>query len=120
MKKSIAFLPLLLTLVACSMGAHMNLNAYNDIAIGETSSAVVAAVGQPYSITRKDDDTVEYEYIERIKAGGRDLEDRRYIITIRDGVVAHKQVRYSSPAPYLYDSYEMQTSQRNSSPPSDS
>jgi hypothetical protein len=95
----------------------MNLNAFNDIELGESPSQVVAAVGQPYSINRKDSETVEYEYIERIKAGGRDLEDRRYIITIRDGKVVNKQVQYSSPAPYLYDSYEMQTSQRNTAMP---
>ncbi len=57
------------------------------------------------------DGTVEYEYIERIKEGARTLQERHYIITMKDGKVVSKRVKQNLPAPYLFDSYEMQTTQ---------
>lgn len=119
MKKRFYLPFLLLAVAACSPGANMNLNAFNDIDLEESSTHVVSTVGQPYNITQKGDGIVEYEYIERIKAGGRDLDDRHYFITFKDGKVINKKVVYGSPAPYLYDSYEMQTSQTNSPNPND-
>lgn len=114
--KKLAYLTLL---AGCCGGAHMNLNSFNDIELDTPSSEVIAKVGQPYSIVHKADGSTEYEYIERIKAGGRDLEDRRYVITIKDGKVVSKHVKYSSPPAYLFDSYEMQTTQAGHAPPSD-
>ncbi len=120
MKKPYALSFLLFALAACSASANMNLNTFNDFEVDQTTtSQVVAEAGQPYSIKNKGDGVVEYEYIERIKAGGRDLEDRHYYITFKDGKVVHKKVVYGSPAPYLYDSYEMQTSQVNHLDPVD-
>lgn len=119
MKKIYSTVFLLMTFAACSAGANMNLSSFNEIELGESSSHVVSSVGQPYAIKHKEDGTIEYEYIEKIKAGGRDLEDRHYYLTIKDGKVVNKKIIYGSPAPYLYDSYEMQTSQRNHAPPSD-
>jgi len=110
---------LLMTFAACSVGANMNLSSFNEIELGESSSEVVSSAGQPYSIKEKEDGCVEYEYIERIKAGGRELEDRHYFLTIKEGKVVNKKVVYGSPAPYLYDSYDMQTSQRSHEPPTD-
>jgi hypothetical protein len=119
MKKQFSLPLLLLVVAACSASANMNLNSFNQIDLGESSTHVVSSVGQPYSVQQKGDGVVEYKYIERIKAGGRDLEDRYYFLTIKDGKVIGKEVVYVSPAPYLYDSYEMQTSQINQLSPSD-
>ena len=91
----------------------MTMNSFHDIPLGASSSEVIASAGEPYKIHKKKDGTVEYEYIERIKAGGRDLEERRYIIVLKDGKVVSKHVKESSPSPYLFDSYEMQTTQSN-------
>lgn len=117
MIKQFCSVSILLLTLACSNGGHMSLHTFNDIELGESSAEVVSTVGEPYAIRQRGDGTVEYEYIERIKAGGRDLEDRHYVITLKDGKVVSKDVKYASPAPYLFDSYEMQTSQRDQSPP---
>lgn len=95
----------------------MTMNGFHDICLGQTSSQVIAAIGEPYSIVSMDDGSVEYEYIERIKVGYRDLEERRYIIVLRDGVVVYKKVKMSSPLPYGFDSYEMQTTQNGGTIP---
>ena len=108
---------LLLLLTACSSGgALMTMNNFQEIPLGATQSEVIACAGEPYSICQKADGTVEYEYIERIKIGYRDAEERRYIIVMKDGVVVYKKVKQSSPLPYGFDSYEMQTTQNEGEP----
>jgi len=97
----------------------MTMNSFNDISIGATEEEVIACNGQPFETKTKCDGTVKYVYIERLKAGGRDLEERKYILTLKEGKVVSKKIKYSSPAPYLFDSYEMQTTQTNHAPPSD-
>ena len=99
-------------LAACSSGGSMTtINSFYEIPIGSTSNEVVESIGKPYAIHRHEDGTVEYEYIERIKAGGRNLEERHYFLLIKDGKVASKRVDQSSPSPYVFDSYEMHTTQ---------
>ena len=53
----------------------------------------------------------EYEYIGRMKAGDRTLEEKHYFLLIKDGKVVSKRVEQYSPPPYIFDSYEMQTTQ---------
>ena len=93
----------------------MTMNNFSDISIGSSSSEVVSSYGEPYSVHKKDDGTIEYEYLERIKAGARTMEERRYILVIKEGKVVSKHIKGSSPAPYsieFFDSYEMQTTQK--------
>jgi hypothetical protein len=112
------FVPLWLCVAACaSGGAIMTMNAFYDIPMGATESEVVATAGKPYSISHTDGGAVEYEYIERVKAGARDLEERRYVLVLKEGKVVSKYVKGSTPSPYLFDSYEMQTTQNDSSSP---
>ena len=102
-----------LCLASCSIGGGlMTMNEYQEISIGSTRSEVIATAGEPTSITKKDDGSIEYEYVERIKVGYRDLVERRYIIVLKDGVVVCKRVDQSSPLPYAFDSYDMQTTQK--------
>lgn len=111
------FLPLLLVMAACSSGgAIMTMNSFYDIPIGTTESDLVASAGKPYKVHKKKDGVTEYIYIERVKAGGRDLQERRYIIVCKEGKVVSKHINGSSPPPYLFDSYEMQTTQIETSP----
>jgi peroxiredoxin len=37
------------------------------------------------------------------------LQERHYVIIIKDGVVVSKRVEQSSPQPTQFDSYDMQT-----------
>ena len=89
----------------------MSMDSFHEVPIGSTQTEVVSSVGEPYAIHKKKDGAVEYEYIERVKAGNRNLEERHYFLLIKDGRVVSKRVEQSSPAPYLYDSYDMQTTQ---------
>jgi hypothetical protein len=105
---------LVLIAAACSSGgSSVTINSFYDIPLGATKPEVIASIGEPYSIHEKSDGTVEYEYVERIKEGARNLEERRYVITLKDGKVVSKKVKQSSPPPYLFDSYEMQTTQKD-------
>lgn len=112
--KSPLIASLVLIAAACSSGgSSVTINSFYDIPLGATKPEVIASIGEPYSIHEKSDGTVEYEYVERIKEGARNLEERRYVITLKDGKVVSKKVKQSSPPPYLFDSYEMQTTQKD-------
>lgn len=93
----------------------MTMGSFYDIPIGSTPKEVVDTAGEPYAVHKKDDGSVEYEYIERMKAGGRNLEERHYYLLIRDGKVVSKRVEQFSPPPYIFDSYDMQTTSSDSS-----
>ena len=105
-------IPALLLFAACSAGnSMMTMSAFYEIPIGSTQTEVVGTAGEPYAVHKNDDGTVEYEYIERMKAGGRTLEERHYFLLIKDGKVISKRVEQFSPPPYIFDSYDMQTTQ---------
>lgn len=93
------------------------MDAFYEIDLCTTTPQVVAALGKPYAVHEMSDGYVEYEYIERIKIGARDAEERRYFILIKDGIVVSKRVKQSSPLPYGFDSYDMQTTANDSEVP---
>ncbi len=102
----------LVLLASCGIGGKMvTMDAFYDIDLCTTAPQVVETLGKPYAIHKREDGSIEYEYIERIKIGARDAEERHYYILMRDGVVISKRVQQSSPLPYGFDSYEMQTTQ---------
>ena len=103
---------ILCILAACSSGGSMTtMDSFYEIPIGSTSNEVVESIGKPYALHRREDGAGEYEHIERIKAGGRNLDEGHSFLLIKDGNVASKRVDQSSPSPYVFDSYEMQTTQ---------
>lgn len=102
----------LLCVGACaSGGSPVTMSSFYEIPIGATQEEVASLVGKPYSTRTLPDGSVEYEYIERFKAGGRDINERHYYLVVKDGKVVSKSVDQRSPLPYGFDSYEMQTSQ---------
>lgn len=105
------WIPLLVFAACASGGSITTMDSFHEIPIGASSQQVVASIGKPSTVNKKDDGTIEYEYVERIKIGARDAQERRYIIVMKDGVVVSKRVKMSSPLPYGFDSYEMQTTQ---------
>ncbi|MBF8263039.1 MAG: hypothetical protein HW387_704 [Parachlamydiales bacterium] len=97
-------------LAACASGPSIvTMSAFYDIPVGATKDEVIAKAGDPVSINKKDDGSVEYDYVERLKAGSRLLEERHYIIILKEGVVVSKRVEQNSPIPTQFNSYEMQT-----------
>lgn len=109
MRKQIVFLGLLF-LASCASGGHVTtMNSFQEVPLGASSTELVETLGEPAEIVRKKDGSLHYEYIERIKTGGRNSEQRRYIFVVKEGKVVSKEVKQSSPASYGFDSYEMQT-----------
>ncbi len=109
-------IPLFL-LAACSMsGTVVTMDSFSDVPIGALVAEVNTSLGSPYAIHKCEDGTVEYEYIERIKIGARDAEERHYFLLIKGGQVVSKRVKQGGPIPYYlnsFDSYEMQTTQQS-------
>jgi hypothetical protein len=95
---------------SCSSGGSLlTMQSFYEIPVGASTSEVVAAAGEPYAIHKKEDGAVEYEYIERFRVGERYTEERRFFLLIKEGKVASKRTEQSSPLPYTFDSYDMQT-----------
>jgi hypothetical protein len=110
--KKILFLFLL---SSCSLtGRNVTMQEFYEIDISTTTAQVISTLGEPYAVHKKADGIEEYEYIERITIGARYAEERHYFIVIKDGKVVAKRVDQSSPLPYGFDSYDMQTTQSDS------
>ena len=106
------WIPLFL-LVSCGLGGKVvTMDTFYEVDISTPTQQVVDLLGKPYAIHDKGDGTVEYEYIERINIGARNAETRHYFILIKNGMVVSKRVNQTSPNPYGFDSYEMQTTQK--------
>ena len=104
---------LLLLLVGCAAGnSVLTQCAFYEIPLGASSEEVMRTIGEPYAIHKKEDGSIEYEYIEYLKVGGRNLQERHYFLLIQDGKVASKREENFLPPPFLFDSYEMQTTQQ--------
>lgn len=103
---------LLLLIAGCASGSHvMTMNEFQDIPIGSTPEQIEEVAGTPFAIHHKKDGVVEYEYVEKLRLGARNLNERHYYLVIRDGQLVSKRVEQQSPGPYYFDSYQMQTTQ---------
>lgn len=94
----------------------MSMNTMGDVGIGSTRDEVEQCYGRPYATNEYCDGTVEYEYIERFKAGDRNIEYRRYIFVFKDGKLVSKRYDQGSPPGYdfNYDTFNMQTTENTS------
>lgn len=102
----------LFALAACASGAHvLTADSFYSIPIGASREEVVEVAGDPIRICNKGGGVQEYEYVERVTAGARLLQENRYIFTIENDKVTSKRVERSSPPPTQFDSYDMQTTQ---------
>lgn len=113
--KKFACLLCLFLYACCSGGPVLDVCAFYDIPVGATPEELVAIAGRPVTIRRYPDGSIEYEYLERFKVGARVLNERHYFVLIQDGKVVSKRVTEVSPTPFGYDSYDMQTTQKEDS-----
>jgi len=79
---------------------------------GATSEDLIARLGQPYAKHNRPEGAVEYEYIERINVGVRNFEERHYFFLIKNDRIVSRRMTMTSPPPYRFDSYDMQTTQK--------
>ena len=106
----------LILLASCfAGGSAISLDTFQEVSIGSSQPDVVTVLGKPYAVHEKSDGTIEYEYIERFQAGGRTINERHYFIIMKEGRVVSKRMSQSSPNPYGFDSYDMQTTQNRNS-----
>lgn len=91
----------------------MSICSFYDVPIGASEEELMAQAGDPISVRKCSDGSIEYEYIERFKVGARTLNERHYYVLVKDGKVVSKKVKQTSPLPYGYDSYEMQTTHKD-------
>lgn len=106
---------LCLWLSACGTGsALVTMNSFDEVPVGASSAEVVELLGEPYAIHKQSNGTVEYEYIERITAGPRNFEERHYFLIFKEDRVVSRRVKSSSLPGYRFDSYEMQTTDNQS------
>ena len=89
------------------------MESFYEIPIGASKSEVIAQAGEPLTIRQLENGREEYEYVERLRAGARVLQERRYILTLQDGKVVGRRVEYQGPPSTStdFDSYQMQTTQ---------
>ncbi len=107
-------------LAACGLNGNIvTMDSFSCIDLCTSIEQVKVSLGEPFAVVEMENGFVEYEYIERIKIGARDAEERHYFILMKDGYVVSKRIKQSSvspigPLPLSFDSYEMQTTYKDS------
>ena len=95
--------------ISCTSPSTMTVHHFSDLPIGTSTEELQNIAGKPYQINKKEEDAVEYVYVEKLKNGLRTTEERRYYILVRDGRVVGKRMEQSSESPYNINSYDLQT-----------
>ena len=104
----------LLLLTSCGSGQRVTtMESFYEIPIGASKNEVIAQAGEPMTSRRLEDGDEEFVYVERLTASNRVLQERRYILILRDGKVFSRRVEYVAPpsTSTTFDSYQMQTTQ---------
>jgi len=112
MKKMMIILSLsLLSLWGCASGGKvMTAQTFSDVSVGMTDKEVKDKFGRPFAVKHLENGEVEYRYIEKVHYGPRVIEERHYLIILKNGkVISTKAEDFTRPI-YERNSYEMQTS----------
>jgi len=112
MKNTFFFLSIMfLALFGCASGSKvMTAEQFSEISIGQTSQDIEKKYGKPYSVKHISDTEVEYTYIERAQMGKRVVQEKHYLIILKNGRVSSTQIRTFNRPAWQINSYEMQTS----------
>lgn len=97
--KHIVYLLCLLSLASCyftTNQAVLTRKDYAEIDIGTPVAALKERFGKPYQVHSKPPDSQVFEYIERLSADSRIIEQRSYFFVINGGVVIGKYVKTSN------------------------
>jgi hypothetical protein len=81
---------------ACSSGKPMNLESFNDVAIGTSVEDLKSQCGSPIEIKQHQGEE-EYIYIERLAMGNCKVAENYYSFFIQDGKVVRKDIRTQKP-----------------------
>ena len=95
----------------CASGSKvMTADEFSEVSVGQSGDEIQKKHGKPYSIKNLGNNEVEYTYIERMPMGKRVLQEKHYLIILKNGKVTSTQTRTFNRPVYERNSYEMQTS----------
>ncbi len=101
MKYASFFCVLLALCASCfTRPALMTKEEYDSISVGTSIATVRAEAGEPYAVRILGEGVEEYEYVERISLGARDIAENHYFLTISNGRVIGKRMEYKTPPAY--------------------
>ncbi|MGR3973784.1 MAG: hypothetical protein QRY72_04375 [Candidatus Rhabdochlamydia sp.] len=98
-------LTLFLLAVSCSHSLLMTRGEFDQIELGSSVQTVITQYGQPYSIHSTQEGDEEYKYIERVMGVNEVVEENRYTLIVKNGVVISKRYNQEFPPAYreFYD-----------------
>jgi hypothetical protein len=108
-KISLSLSFIFLLLCGCTGDPNMTLATFTEIDIGDSQEYVIDHYGHPHRVVIFEGGE-EYYYNERFRVGHQLLEERVYVLTLRDGRVVSKRVETITPSANEYDHFEIQTS----------
>jgi hypothetical protein len=98
---------------ACASGQKIiTTETFSDVEMGLSEKELKTQLGTPDTIRKYSGGVQEYEYIERIIASDRNIQNKHYFFIIKDGVVISKRmVEDEAFRPVLErNAYDLQTS----------
>lgn len=95
MKKLFTLIAALL-FVACTSSKPMNLELFNEVSIGTSSSQLKELCGSPLEIKHYDKED-EYIYVERLTLGNCRVVENYYSFFLQDDKVVRKSIRTQKP-----------------------
>ncbi|MEM8629471.1 MAG: hypothetical protein AAGF04_05345 [Chlamydiota bacterium] len=101
---------------ACATGKLMSMGQFYSIPLGTKEEAVVEEFGSPEAVTEEEGQTCYY-YVERLTNGFRVIEERYYKLMFVNGKLVEKGVSQENTPPYQLNSYDLQTTYGDETPP---
>jgi hypothetical protein len=95
MKKLFAILAVLI-FAACTSSKPMNMELFNDVAIGTSVSDLKKQCGDPIDIEHHSNED-EYIYVERLTLGNCRVVENYYSFFVKDDKVVRKSIRTQKP-----------------------
>lgn len=99
-----------LFLLGCMNGTKvMSADSFSEVSVGMSVDQLTKELGEPYAIKTINSTDQEYEYIEKISANNRVIEERHYFFLIKNGQVYSKRMKSFQRPVYQGNAYELQT-----------
>lgn len=95
----------------------MTMGEFYHVPLGMKEEEIVEQFGSPESITNEEGGQVAYHYVERLTNGLRVIEERYYSFIFMNGALVGKRVSQENTPPYQINSYDLQTTYGDESPP---
>jgi len=78
----------------------MTKEQFEEVCVGNSVASIRGEAGEPYSVRIVGEGVEEYEYVERISLGSRDIAENHYFLTVSNGRVIGKRMEQRRPPSY--------------------